>query len=97
MYSADLIPKSLNSSILVSLHPESWIFISSQPERNFNYCYKKRWHFFWQTEWNYGLTSFKRSEQIVIRRRFIVVVQKRSVIPTFFSITTYAAIPYFGT
>jgi len=26
-----------------------------------------------------------------------VVVQKRSVIPTFFSTTTYAAIPYFGT
>jgi hypothetical protein len=27
----------------------------------------------------------------------IVVVQKRSVIPTFFSTTTYAAIPYFET
>jgi len=29
--------------------------------------------------------------------RCIVVVQKRSVIPTFFSTTAYAAIPYFGT
>jgi len=28
---------------------------------------------------------------------FVVVVQKRSVIPTFFSTTTYAAIPYFET
>ena len=31
------------------------------------------------------------------REAIIVVVQKRSVIPTFFSTTTYAAIPYFRT
>jgi len=40
-------------------------------------------------------TSYKH---VSIRRdRSIVVVQKHSVIPTFFSTTTYAAIPYFGT
>jgi hypothetical protein len=34
---------------------------------------------------------------IINHKRFIGVVKKRSVIPAFFSTTTYAAIPYFGT
>ena len=42
-------------------------------------------------------TSNETDDADMVFDAVIVVVKKRSVIPTFLSTTTYAAIPYFGT
>ena len=42
-------------------------------------------------------SRMKFCNSLYMEKPFIVVVQKRSVVPTFFSTTTYAAISYFGT